>query len=40
MAVWHVPWTDKDDTTDWQAYYHARNRILMALGPLAVRPRR
>jgi galactofuranosylgalactofuranosylrhamnosyl-N-acetylglucosaminyl-diphospho-decaprenol beta-1,5/1,6-galactofuranosyltransferase len=31
MAVWHVPWTDKDDTTDWQAYYHARNRILMAL---------
>ena len=31
MAVWHVPWTDKDDTTDWQAYYHARNRTLMAL---------
>ena len=31
MAVWHVPWTDKDDTTDWQAYYHARNRVLMAL---------
>jgi galactofuranosylgalactofuranosylrhamnosyl-N-acetylglucosaminyl-diphospho-decaprenol beta-1,5/1,6-galactofuranosyltransferase len=31
MSVWHVPWTDKDDTTDWQAYYHARNRILMAL---------
>ena len=31
MAVWHVPWTDKDDTTDWQAYYHARNRLLMAL---------
>jgi galactofuranosylgalactofuranosylrhamnosyl-N-acetylglucosaminyl-diphospho-decaprenol beta-1,5/1,6-galactofuranosyltransferase len=31
MAVWHVPWTDKDDTIDWQAYYHARNRIVMAL---------
>ena len=30
-AVWHVPWTDKDDTIDWQAYYHARNRILAAL---------
>jgi galactofuranosylgalactofuranosylrhamnosyl-N-acetylglucosaminyl-diphospho-decaprenol beta-1,5/1,6-galactofuranosyltransferase len=31
MAVWHVPWTDKDDTIDWQAYYHARNRMVMAL---------
>ena len=31
MAVWHVPWTDKDDTIDWQAYHHARNRLLMAL---------
>ncbi len=30
-AVWHVPWTDKDDTIDWQAYHHARNRVLMAL---------
>jgi galactofuranosylgalactofuranosylrhamnosyl-N-acetylglucosaminyl-diphospho-decaprenol beta-1,5/1,6-galactofuranosyltransferase len=30
-AVWHVPWTDKDDTIDWQAYHHARNRILVAL---------
>ncbi|WP_062381567.1 glycosyltransferase [Demequina pelophila] len=30
-AVWHVPWTDKDDTIDWQAYYHQRNRWLMAL---------
>lgn len=30
-AVWHVPWTDKDDTIDWQAYYHARNRTLAAL---------
>jgi len=30
-AVWHVPWTDKDDTIDWQAYHHARNRVLVAL---------
>ena len=30
-AVWHVPWTEKDDTIDWQAYYHARNRIVAAL---------
>jgi galactofuranosylgalactofuranosylrhamnosyl-N-acetylglucosaminyl-diphospho-decaprenol beta-1,5/1,6-galactofuranosyltransferase len=30
-AVWHVPWHDKDDTVDWQAYYHARNRIVAAL---------
>ena len=30
-AVWHVPWTDKDDTVDWQAYFHARNRLLVAL---------
>ncbi len=30
-AVWHVPWTDKDDATDWQAYYHARNRLVAAL---------
>ena len=30
-AVWHVPWTDKDDTLDWQAYYHERNRFVAAL---------
>jgi galactofuranosylgalactofuranosylrhamnosyl-N-acetylglucosaminyl-diphospho-decaprenol beta-1,5/1,6-galactofuranosyltransferase len=30
-AVWHVPWTDKDDAIDWQAYYHARNRVVAAL---------
>ena len=30
-AVWHVPWTDKDDSIDWQAYYHQRNRWLAAL---------
>ena len=30
-AVWHVPWTDKDDSIDWQAYFHARNRFIAAL---------
>lgn len=30
-AVWHVPWVDKDDSIDWQAYYHQRNRWLAAL---------
>ena len=31
MAVWHVPWQDKNDAVDWQAYYHVRNRALAAL---------
>ncbi|WP_432522548.1 glycosyltransferase [Kineococcus sp. SYSU DK006] len=30
-CVWHVSWNDKDDTIDWQAYYHERNRFLVAL---------
>lgn len=30
-AVWHMPWTEKDDTIDWQAYYHQRNRWLATL---------
>jgi len=30
-AVWHVNWADKDDAVDWQAYHHARNRLLAAL---------
>lgn len=30
-AVWHMPWTEKDDSTDWQAYFHQRNRWLTAL---------
>ena len=30
-AVWHVPWTEKDDTLDWQAYFHERNRVISAL---------
>ena len=30
-AVWHVPWTDKNDALDWQAYFHLRNRFIAAL---------
>ncbi|WP_235547645.1 MULTISPECIES: glycosyltransferase [unclassified Nocardioides] len=30
-AVWHVPWTDKNDALDWQAYFHERNRLIAAL---------
>jgi galactofuranosylgalactofuranosylrhamnosyl-N-acetylglucosaminyl-diphospho-decaprenol beta-1,5/1,6-galactofuranosyltransferase len=30
-AVWHVPWTDKNDGVDWQSYFHHRNRIIAAL---------
>jgi len=30
-AVWHVSWVDKDDSRDWQAFYHARNRLIAAL---------
>ncbi|MEV5824905.1 glycosyltransferase [Spirillospora sp. NPDC052242] len=31
MAAWHVPWQDKDDAIDWQAYFHERNRLVTAL---------
>jgi galactofuranosylgalactofuranosylrhamnosyl-N-acetylglucosaminyl-diphospho-decaprenol beta-1,5/1,6-galactofuranosyltransferase len=31
VAVWHVPWTEKDDTLDWQAYFHERNRLISGL---------
>jgi galactofuranosylgalactofuranosylrhamnosyl-N-acetylglucosaminyl-diphospho-decaprenol beta-1,5/1,6-galactofuranosyltransferase len=30
-AVWHMPWTEKDDTIDWQAYFHQRNRWLATM---------
>jgi galactofuranosylgalactofuranosylrhamnosyl-N-acetylglucosaminyl-diphospho-decaprenol beta-1,5/1,6-galactofuranosyltransferase len=29
-AVWHMPWTDKNDATDWTAYFHTRNRLILA----------
>ncbi|HWC36454.1 MAG TPA: glycosyltransferase [Mycobacteriales bacterium] len=31
VAVWHVPWQDKNDALDWQAYHHLRNRLVAAL---------
>ena len=31
VALWHVSWLGKDDSLDWQAYFHARNRIVAAL---------
>jgi len=31
MAVWHITWLDKNDSLGWQAFYHARNRLLAAL---------
>src|SRR5690348_3470706 len=31
VAAWHIPWLDKNDALDWQAYYHHRNRIVAAL---------
>lgn len=30
-ALWHLPWTGKDDGLDWQAYFQLRNRIVTAL---------
>ncbi len=30
VAVWHLPWTIKNDRVDWQAYYHQRNRWITA----------
>jgi galactofuranosylgalactofuranosylrhamnosyl-N-acetylglucosaminyl-diphospho-decaprenol beta-1,5/1,6-galactofuranosyltransferase len=31
VALWHIPWSDKDDSVDWQAYFHLRNRLVAAL---------
>lgn len=29
-AIWHMPWSDKDDSTDWTSYFHQRNRMITA----------
>ncbi|GAB2658653.1 glycosyltransferase [Gordonia jinhuaensis] len=38
IAIWHMAWSDKDDAIDWQAYFHLRNRLVVAAmhhdGPL------
>jgi galactofuranosylgalactofuranosylrhamnosyl-N-acetylglucosaminyl-diphospho-decaprenol beta-1,5/1,6-galactofuranosyltransferase len=30
IAIWHMSFLEKDDTSDWQAYFHYRNRIVAA----------
>ncbi|WP_084075416.1 glycosyltransferase [Demequina sp. NBRC 110052] len=30
-GVWHTSWIDKDDLVGWQAFYHTRNRLIVAL---------
>lgn len=30
VAIWHMAWADKDDAIDWQAYFHVRNRLIVA----------
>ncbi|RKQ85940.1 galactofuranosylgalactofuranosylrhamnosyl-N-acetylglucosaminyl-diphospho-decaprenol beta-1,5/1,6-galactofuranosyltransferase [Mycolicibacterium mucogenicum 261Sha1.1M5] len=31
VALWHVSWLDKDDSQDWQAFFHTRNRLIAGL---------
>jgi len=31
VASWQVPWDDKDNDRDWQAYFLLRNRVICAL---------
>ena len=31
VATWHIAWLDKNDAIDWGAYYHVRNRLIVAL---------
>lgn len=30
VAIWHMSFVEKDDTSDWQAYFHVRNRLVVA----------
>jgi galactofuranosylgalactofuranosylrhamnosyl-N-acetylglucosaminyl-diphospho-decaprenol beta-1,5/1,6-galactofuranosyltransferase len=39
IGIWHMSFADKDDATDWQAYFHLRNRLVgAALHGTEVRP--
>ncbi|HEX8519608.1 MAG TPA: glycosyltransferase [Pseudonocardia sp.] len=40
IAIWHMSFLEKDDTSDWQAYFHYRNRLIAAAlhGPDDPRP--
>src|SRR5918995_3639936 len=30
IAIWHMSFLEKDDSSDWQAYFHYRNRFVAA----------
>ncbi|MFP5021063.1 glycosyltransferase [Pseudonocardia phyllosphaerae] len=30
VAIWHMSFIEKDDSSDWQAYFHYRNRLVAA----------
>lgn len=30
-AVWHVAFRSKDDSVEWQTFFHARNRVVVAM---------
>lgn len=30
IAIWHMSFLEKDDTADWQSYFHYRNRFVAA----------
>ena len=31
IAIWHMSFIEKDDSSDWQAYFHYRNRLVAAV---------
>ncbi|MDY5584307.1 MAG: glycosyltransferase [Arcanobacterium sp.] len=31
VCLWHMSWLDKDDSQDWQAYFHTRNKLIAGL---------
>jgi galactofuranosylgalactofuranosylrhamnosyl-N-acetylglucosaminyl-diphospho-decaprenol beta-1,5/1,6-galactofuranosyltransferase len=39
IAIWHMSFIEKDDSSDWQAYFHYRNRFVAAAlhGPVSPR---
>jgi galactofuranosylgalactofuranosylrhamnosyl-N-acetylglucosaminyl-diphospho-decaprenol beta-1,5/1,6-galactofuranosyltransferase len=40
IAIWHMSFIEKDDSSDWQAYFHYRNRLVAAALHGADEPRR
>lgn len=30
VGIWHLSFVEKDDSSDWQAYFHVRNRLVVA----------